>query len=118
MFKNSSVSYRPKSTMHTHAVSAGVQEPVQALKACTSLKKRLGAFLYNGYLKRMYVYKFEEEKFDVSVKKKKKKIDGEGTLGYKRPYPIYSLPACFILKQIPCYYRTFKIFKHFFNNHT
>lgn len=49
----------------------------------------------------MYVYKFEEKKFDVSVKKKKKKIDGEGTLGYKRPYPIYSLPACFILKQIP-----------------
>lgn len=72
MFKNSSVSYRPKSTLHTHAVSAGVQEPVQALKACTSLKKRLGAFLYNGYLKRMYVYKFEEKKFDVSVKKKKK----------------------------------------------
>lgn len=117
MFKNSSVSYRQKSTVHTHAVSAGVQELVQALKACTSLKKRLGAFLYNGYLKRMYVYKFEEEKFDVSVKKKK--IDGEGTLGYKRPYPIYSLPACFILKQIPVIIgHSKKIFKHFFNNHT
>lgn len=35
--------------------------------------KKVGGLLYNGYLKRMYVYKFEEEKFDVSVKKKKKK---------------------------------------------
>lgn len=52
------------------------KSPYRPLKHARLWKKRLGAFLYNGYLKRMYVYKFEEEKFDVSVKKKKNRWRG------------------------------------------
>lgn len=118
-----SVSYRQKSTMHTHGVSANqclsVQEPMQVVKSCF---KKAVSLLYHGQ-KKFTCLNWGGGGFDVSVSHPHppslQKIDGEGTLRYKQPYSIYLLHVCFYFNWGRSNVtRTFKIFKHFFNNHT
>lgn len=116
-----SVSYRQKSTMHTHGVSAkqclSVQEPMQAVKSCF---KKAVSLLYHGQKRFTCLHLGGGWCLRLpSPTPTPQNIDGEGTLRHKQPYSIYLLHVWFFF-----YWgrsnvtRTFKIFKHFFNNHT
>lgn len=116
-----SVSYRQKSTMHTHGVSAkqclSVQEPMQAVKSCF---KKAVSLLYYGQ-KRFTCLHLGGGLMSPSP------IPNPHPPKYRRRGYIKAQAAIFNLFTACMFFfdwgrsnvtRTFKIFKHFFNNHT